>query len=137
MTNGGRQAGDEHVAALSSYLAGLSQDGEGVPQRAGKLNFTAVARACGFNREVLYQNPRCKALLAAAMDTLASIEANAAAEPTGASSAAGDAVLERRVGQLERQNAALYAEVHELRRQLKQYETIEAVFVETGRRVIP
>ncbi len=34
------------------------------------MHLTAVAKACGFNREVIYQNPRCKALLAEAAANL-------------------------------------------------------------------
>jgi hypothetical protein len=135
MINGGRKAGQAHVAALGAYLDGLRHWGQNIPQRAGKVNFTAVTRSCGFNREVLYQNPRCKALLATATASLASTGGQPKQPPDEAEK--GRAFLERRIAKLERQNVALYDEVHELRRQLKRHQAIEAVLVESGRREIP
>lgn len=130
----GKDIGDGHVEALRSYLNDLNAAGGRLPHRGGKVHLTAVAKACGFNREVLYQNPRCKALLTEAATSLGL--AASELRPEGQRNAA-TAALERRIGQLERQNASLYAEAHELRRRLRQFEGIEAVMTESGRRVIP
>lgn len=134
MTRGGRQAGEEHLLALCEYLRRLAEAGEGVPERAGKANVTAVALACGFNREVLYQNPRCKAVLAEAVVRLGLAKPSADVADDGQDDRAR---LENRIRTLEQQNAALYAEVHELRRRLRRVEHIEEHFVRTGRRITP
>jgi hypothetical protein len=111
----------------------LKAVGEGLPARAGKLNVTAIALACGFNREVLYQNPRCKGLLNEALKHLG------LGRETNVPAANDDqrVRLERRINKLEQENAALYAEVLELRRKLKLFEHIEQHMVETGRWVVP
>lgn len=124
--------GTDHVKALEDYLAGLHEKDEELPGRGGKVNASAVATACGFNREVLYQNQHCRNLLNNAVATLGlrGVETR---------ETAGDAEkikLERRLTHLEQQNAALVAEVYELRRQLARYGHIEEM-LEAGRRVIP
>ncbi|WP_287849715.1 DUF6262 family protein [Acidiphilium sp.] len=134
MTGGGRQTGEAHVASLAAYLASLRDNRQGLPVRSGKVNSSAVAHACGFNREVLYQNPRCKEMLTQATTELGIVgietRPEAVADPERKA-------LENRVATLERRNAALQAEVYELRRQLKNYDTVEAILVQSGRRVIP
>lgn len=59
------KAQTEHpaVAALKSYLEGLNSRQEPLPIRAGKPNKKAIARACNFNRDVLYHNEEVVALL--------------------------------------------------------------------------
>jgi hypothetical protein len=57
----GRDIGDAHVEALQAYLSNLRGANVALSRRGDKVHLTAVAKACGFNREVLYQNPRCKA----------------------------------------------------------------------------
>lgn len=133
MTISGRQKGDQNVEALKIYLARLLAANEALPAHGGKINITAVALACGFKREVLYQNPRCKQILGEAIKKL-----GLGSEPA-AQTVANDGVvlLERRINTLEQENAALYAEVLELRRKLRQFEHIEQHMVETGRRVVP
>jgi hypothetical protein len=130
----GRDIGDAHVEALQTYLSKLRGANVALPHRGGKVHLTAVAKACGFNREVLYQNPRCKALLA---EAAANLGLTALETRADVDSKPETAALERRITQLERHNASLYAEVHELRRQLRQFQAIEAVLTESGRRVIP
>lgn len=133
MTISGRQKGDRNFDALKAYVIRLKAAGEGLPSRAGKLNVTAIALACGFNREVLYQNPRCKGLLSEALQHLGlGKEVN-----TPAVDDDQRVKLERRINKLEEENAALYAEVLELRRKLKRFDHIEQHMVETGRRVVP
>jgi hypothetical protein len=63
MNKSGRAVGEENVTRLRSYLASLEQEGTGVPMSGGKPNLSAVALACGFDRQVLYKNPACRSLL--------------------------------------------------------------------------
>ena len=56
----GAEIGRKNAAALKEYLRGLKAQSGQLPARGGKVNVTAVALACGFDRGVLYQNPRCR-----------------------------------------------------------------------------
>ena len=125
----GRQKGDENVAALEAYLASVDV----LPARSGKVCAAAVAEACGFDRQVLYKNPRARALLERAVEEkgLVGIEAREATQ-----SDAKVQAMEGRVKMLETRNAALQAEVASLRAKLKRLEHVERV-MESGRRVIP
>lgn len=51
------------VAALKIYLDGLKSRQEPLPIRAGKPNKKAIARECGFSRNVLYDNEEAIVLL--------------------------------------------------------------------------
>ncbi|WP_374267466.1 TniQ family protein [Zoogloea sp.] len=50
------EGGHPAVEALRAYLEGLKACGEQLPLRGGKPNKVAIARACGFARDVLYDN---------------------------------------------------------------------------------
>lgn len=43
-----QETGQQHIKALKNYLDELRCAGSGLPSRAGKVNTTAVATACGF-----------------------------------------------------------------------------------------
>jgi len=51
------------VTVLKSYLSELKERREPIPIRAGKPNKLAIARACGFSRNVLYDNDEALGLL--------------------------------------------------------------------------
>lgn len=59
MKQSGRIIGQQHTEALKEHLESLSA----LPVRGGKLNATALAKGCGFDRQVLYKNPQCRALI--------------------------------------------------------------------------
>lgn len=59
----GVEIGVENVARLHAYLDGLASNGDPLPMRAGKPNMSAIALACGFDRQVLYKNPAAVALI--------------------------------------------------------------------------
>lgn len=117
----------------------------------GQLNRTEVAAECGFAKSVLRQNPAVKT----ALETL---EARLLAEgilppgkgkkPPHSQDESATASVDRRVATLnnrteqrvkflEEQNAALRAEVMELREQLKRYQIIDDHLAQTGRMVRP
>jgi AcrR family transcriptional regulator len=129
---GGQQVGQAYVAALETYLQGLRDEGKGLPARGGKVSTSAIALAAGVDRQSLYKNPHCRALLEAAAQEmgLAGIEARDVAQSK-------DDAKDRRIQTLEAQLASLTAEVHGLRAKLAQYGHIEAHMAATGRRVIP
>jgi hypothetical protein len=116
----------EHFRTLKQYLDTV----ESLPARGGKLNISAVAEACGFDRGVLYTNPECNRLLKSVLEErglggLAERDEDQADERRR--------ILEHRVNQLEQRNAALMAENEELRAKVRQFEHIEDHVVATGR----
>jgi hypothetical protein len=129
----GVEIGRQHAERLCDYLDSLKTEGKSLPSRNGRPNYSAIALACGFNRQVLYKNPACAELM------------NSAVSELGLQPSAGrpdidfpeKAMLEAKVLRLEQQNAALRAEVEGLRKRLRQFQFIEEHMVETGRRIIP
>jgi hypothetical protein len=130
MEKSGAQIGAENVETLRAYL----QSGQQLPIRAGKLNISAVALACRFDRDVLYKNPAAKALIDAAV-------ASIAADPVSAEVTDNleekpiprDDRKDRRIMRLEQENASLRAENQMLRERLRQIEHVEEVMVQSGR----
>lgn len=126
MAKSGKQAGEENVEKLRDYLNAI----DAVPERSGKANISAIAEACGFQRQVLYKNPAAKDLLERAIT---------AKGLKGISKEEGEkdqerVLLDSKINRLEQNNAALNAEVYELRRKLEQYAHIEEM-LERGKRV--
>ena len=128
----GQEKGAENVAAVERYLAALRREGKGLPARNGKVSASAVALTVGVDRQSLYKNPGCRALLEAAAQEL-----GLAPMETREAGPAKDDAKDRRIQTLEARVSSLQAEVEGLRQKLRQYAHIEAHMVETGRRVIP
>lgn len=122
----GGAIGAEHVVRLRLYLS----DVEALPARGGKLNVTAVALACGFDRGVLYTNGECKRLLQEAI-VAKGLEGltERAITPTDDRCRR----LEQQVSQLEQRIAAISAENEALRTKLKRLGHVESHMIATGR----
>ncbi|MDE3245115.1 MAG: hypothetical protein KGN80_03430 [Acidobacteriota bacterium] len=127
-----QQIGRESLEALQRYLEALRVEGKGLPSRNGKISPSAIALAIGLDRQALYKNPHCRALLERAAQELglASIESREGRLPK-------DDGKDQRIQALETKVASLLAEVHGLRSRLAQFRHIEAHLIVTGRRVIP
>lgn len=125
----GKQVGEAHARTLQAYLENVEQ----LPSRRGKVNFSAIALACQFDRAVLYNNPTCRAMLEKAVADKGLVGIVARENQDGNDET--KARLERRVHDLEQQNAALKAETYELRKQVARNPIIEEHVLETGRRV--
>jgi hypothetical protein len=136
MEKSGAMTGAENVARLKAYLDRLAAAGEPFPARGGRPNLSAVAVACGFDRQVLYKNPAAKALVDAAVAGLGRTVEIDPAQPDEKPEPRSDR-KDRRIMQLEQQNASLMAENQSLRERLRKLEQIEEVMVQTGRRVAP
>lgn len=123
-----RAKAEDNLARLEKYLASV----ESLPAQGGKVSVAAIAIAAGIDRQVLYRNPRAKALLDAAVadKELVGIEARYTGNQSDAEKA-----LERQVCGLESRNAALMAENADLRARLRRFEHIEEMAV-LGKRVI-
>jgi hypothetical protein len=122
---------DENHGRLAEYIGRLHAAGLRLPGRQGKVNKTAVARACGFARETFQQNPRFAATLEAAVQDMG-IDLPEAEEAEQRNTVDRAAIM-----RLEQQLAALRSENYELRRRLRRYEAIADHMAGTGRRVAP
>lgn len=129
----GREIGERNVATLRAYLDRLQAAGELLPERSGKPNLSAIAIACGFDRQTLYKNPTAKALLDEAVRRLGTAPPADDASDELDAKPKGDR-RDRRILQLEQHNAALRAEVRGLREQLARYRHVEEAMI-TGRGV--
>ena len=127
----GADIGAANVQRLKSYLDQLAASGGKLPSRQGKVNASAVALACGFDRVVLYQNPAAREMLRQAATTLG-LDAQVSSRRAVSVDPRDQAILK-----LQQENANLKAEVFELRRRLRRLEIIEEVMIETGRRLSP
>ena len=138
----GKAIGQEYLGRIQAYLNRT----ESLPLLGdGSLNMSAIASAADIPRQSLYKNPAIKSLLENAKakhgtpvrhETEVGEKAGTGAVDTREKKQAK--ALERRVNQLEQQNAALVAENAELRRQLKVLRLQmgrEDMAIETGRRI--
>ena len=125
------EVSEENHGKLVAYVERLRAAGLPLPGRQGKVNKTAVAKACGFARETFQQNERFAATLDAAVRDLG-IDVPEAEEPEPRNTADKATIL-----RLEQQLAASRSEVYELRRRLRRYEAIADHMAGTGRRVAP
>lgn len=124
--NSFQQISEENFLRLQAYIEKMRAAGLKLPSRGGKVNKTAVATACGFNRETFTQNKRFEQRLDDAVATLG-LEGQVTPEPPRR-----DRADKARITMLEQQLAALRGENYELRRRLARYEHATL----TGRRVI-
>lgn len=127
----GQQIGAEYTDTLARYFNRLREEGRGLPARNGKVSISAVAQASGVDKQSLYKNSHCRALLeqAAINLGLSGIGQRRGELPQ-------DSWKDERILNLEQKVASLQAEVEGLRHQVNRYAHIEQHLVETGRRVV-
>jgi hypothetical protein len=141
----GQQIGAENAEKLRNYLEVLKSKGVRLPSRDGKADKSAIAVACGFNRQTLYNNPEAVALLEQAVCEIGLEDENV--PPVGGKLEHVRRRLDqrdRRIQQLEEKLTAKEAENAELRKEkrglkekLHQYEVFEEIMTSNGRRFIP
>ncbi len=137
----GRERGEENLAKVRRYLAGLREIGQSLPLQDGHANITAIAEASGVLRNVFYTNAGVKRLLAEFIGG----PDEGKKPPTGLARAERQLeIKERRILQLEQQLASVKAESAELRKRLAaaeqnlaRYAVIEEEIIKAGKRVIP
>ena len=137
----GRERGEENLAKVRRYLAGLRAIGQSLPLQDGHPNITAIAEASGVLRNVFYTNAGVKGLLAEFIGG----PDEGKKPPTGLARAERQLeIKERRILQLEQQLASVKAETAELRKRLAaaeqnlaRYAVIEEEILKAGKRVIP
>ena len=137
----GRERGEENLARVRRYLAGLKTAGQPLPLQDGRANITAIAEASGVLRNVFYTNAWVKRLLAEF-----SGGSDGSAKPSGGLARVERQldIKNRRILQLEQELASVKAETEELRKRLAaaeqnlvRYKVIEEDVLQAGRRVIP
>jgi hypothetical protein len=125
------EVSEEHHTSLLAYIDRLRTADLKFPGHLGKVNKTAVARACGFSREVFQQNLRFSITLEEAVKTIG-IEVPQVELPEPRNTSDKATIL-----RLEQQLSALRSENYELRRRLRRYEVLAEHMANTGRRVPP
>jgi hypothetical protein len=137
----GQQKADHNLATFLSWIAGKTDSDFREMVVRGQLSRQEIARECCFARSVLLQNPRVRDELrsletqlrergvlppqAVASDDIPAVPV-AQADPHAAEDKA-------RLKRLEAENAALKAEVTELRGELERYRVIDNILCSTGR----
>lgn len=139
----GRQIADQNVATFAAWMGTKSDDEFRAMVSRGVLSRTEVAKECGFAKSALDQNPRIKGALRDLEDRLRlrgvlppAVERDPEATSTpltrepGRLRAAEDA---ERLRRLEQENAALRAEVAELKRTVQKFSVLRDALTLTGR----
>mgnify|MGYP003628579113 CR=1 FL=1 len=130
----------EYLARLDYYIS----QSVTLPLHGGRVNATAVAAACRFDRQVLYKNKKCRALLEAAAlkQGVAFIEAKDTA--FDGSSATREMVpaaelreVQKRVTALEKRLYEMTARNAAISARLRQQLMIEDELIASGRRSRP
>ncbi len=128
MKKSGRTIGADNVRKLEAYLRSV----DAIPARGSKANMSAIAEACGFDRQTLYKNPQAKEIILEAIEAKGLKGIDERCENVDAERIA----LERQLTSLQQTNSVLVAEVYELRARLKKLKHVE-VLMENGRRFVP
>ncbi|MDT5270388.1 MAG: hypothetical protein QOH49_2574 [Acidobacteriota bacterium] len=140
----GQQVGAENVERLRVYLGDLNVKGACIPSRNGKADKSAVAIACGFNRQTLYNNPEAIALLEKAVEEIGLDKSFPPKDGKTMHLQQQMDARDRRIQRLEQllttrmaENSALRQEVKELKEQLLQYTLLEEAISTNGRKYRP
>jgi hypothetical protein len=139
----GRQIAEQNVVTFAAWVASKTDEDFRAMVSRGVLSRTEVAKECGFAKSALDQNPRIKGALRDLEDGLRlrgvlppAVERDPGAPETplmrepGRLRAAEDAERRRR---LEQENAALKAEVAELKRTVEKFSVLRDALALTGR----
>lgn len=135
----GQQKADQNLATFLSWVTSKTDADYREMVLRGQLSRKEIARECGFAKSVLLQNPRVKDSLKALETKLRERGLLPPVSNPPISAPATDAPNPRatadkaRLKRLEAENAALRAEVMELREQLGRYRLMDSVLATTGR----
>jgi hypothetical protein len=117
-TKSGFQVGTEYVERLKRYSADVATEGRPLPARGGKPNASAIALACGFDRQVLYKRA-AKELFDKAVRELDVEPAAGHGKLDDEKAVARCDPRDQRILKLEQENASLRAERADLRARLR------------------
>jgi hypothetical protein len=139
----GQQLAEENLQKFLTWSASKTDaDFRSLAMR-GVLSRTDIAAECGFAKSALAQNPRIKTALKELEDRLRERDVlpKAVTEASGepqeprmrAETGAGSRRDAERLKRLEQENAALRAELAEVKRALSRYAVLQEALAETGR----
>ena len=132
----GIQVGAENFERLQEYFMELERTGGQVPlTKDGRPNFSAIALACGFDRQVLYNNPRCKDLVQAKVRLIGGTD-----QITEPSAIASYDPKEKRIRELEKQVVDLTERLNQAEKLLAEAQTYQKLYqyaCETGKGLVP
>lgn len=135
-TRSGAQIGAENFSKLQAYLVQLENEGGKVPlTKDGRPNLSAIALACGFDRQVLYNNPRCKDIIQTKLRVIGGTTQTT--EPTAKASYDPK---ERRIRELEKQVADLTERLGQAEKKLAEAQVYQKLYEHacaTGRTLVP
>lgn len=139
----GRQVAEQNVQMFIAWAAEKTDADFRQMVSRGVLSRTEIAMECGFAKSALDQNPRIKAALRELEQRLRDDGVLPPAVEKGASEHSGPVMREpgharaavdaERLRRLEHENAALRAEVGELKRVLEQFGVLRDALSMTGR----
>ena len=135
----GQQKADKNLATFLSWIASKTDADYREMVLRGQLNRKEIARECCFAKSVLLQNPRVKAALRTLegqlreRDILPPVALPTPPAPVTDAPNPRAAADKARLKRLEAENAALRAELMELRGQLERYRLMDNVLSSTGR----
>jgi hypothetical protein len=122
----------------------MKSSGRALPSRAGQPDKSAIAIACGFDRQTFYNNPEAKSLLEKAVEE---IGVDGGQPQVGGRAAHLEQLMtarDRRIQHLEERLQSRTVEAEQLRREnkelkekLRQYEIAEEIMTSTGRKYRP
>ncbi len=138
----GQQKADQNLSTFLSWAASKADADYREMALRGQLNRKEISRECGFAKSVLLQNPRVRDSLKSleaglrergVLPPLAVVEGETTVAAAAASTNPRAAADKARLKRLEAENAALKAELMELRGQLDRYRVMDNVLSSTGR----
>lgn len=139
----GRQLGEQNVAVFAAWVASKTDNDFRAMANRGVLSRKEVAKECGFAKSALDQNPRIKAALRELEEALRArgvlppvMEKTSEEASMPLMRDAGrlrTALDTERLRRLEVENAALKAEVSELKHVLQRHEILREALAQTGR----
>ena len=135
----GQQKADQNLATFLSWVASKTDADYREMASRGQLSRKEIARECGFAKSVLLQNPRVKDALRTLeaqlreRDVLPPVVKHANPAPISEAPNPRAAADKARLKRLEAENAALRAEVMELRGRLDRYRLMDDLLSSTGR----
>jgi hypothetical protein len=134
----GTQIGEQNILRFNSWVASKTPEDFRQMTFRGVLSRTEIARECGFSKSVLTQNLAVKGDLLGLEERLRKEGVLPAVAPLGGVEVVRTSDKKIRAGaqrlkSIELAYAAVIAENHELKKQLKKYTSIADALASTGR----
>ena len=132
----GTQIGAENLLKLQEYFLQIERAGGQVPlTKDGRPNLSAIALNCGFDRQVLYTNAKCKELIQTKLGAI-----GGSSDIVAPSAKVAFDPKEKRIRELEKQVADLTERLAQTEKQLAEAQPYQKLYqhaCDTGRTLVP